>query len=841
MRTLIVAEKPSAAKDIAQALLGKTTLKDGYIDGGQILVTWAIGHLVQLAAPEMYDEKYKKWKMEHLPIIPRTFRLVAYPKTKKQLRIIGDLAKKCDLIVNAADAGREGELIFGYICQLLKIDKPVKRLWTSSLTPTAIREAFQNAKDGAAYHNLLAAAKARSEADWLIGMNGSRAFTIKHGELFSVGRVQTPVLAMLKKRQEIIEQFTPEPYYLVEAWFRQGDQSYRGVWQGERITSKEKAAAIADRVQGKPAAIVSYDEKTARELPPKLYDLTTLQREANRRYGFSAQKTLDLAQKLYERYKAITYPRTSSAYVEETNIPFMHNVCDQLGSSRYGELARGADKSLVHSKNRNVCRPEKVGDHHAIMPTEQIPQSLTGDIEKIYSMIVKRFLAHFYPPAHYRHHTLLTEVEQETFKTHVKVALQLGWKTIYGEEKQGKGKQNDSEEDAPQLAPSFAIDPNGAVRCEQAQVKDKMTTPPKWYDEDTLLKDMETAGKFVEDEEMREAMKDCGIGTPATRSAIIERLREVGYIERKGKKLVVTTKGRSLIDMVEDAGIGVLSSPELTGQWEQRLHQISIGSASAEPFMGQVKTFASVLVQKVQAQQAAPSQTSQSDLDCPTRCGGKIVKSGKGYHCTNRDCAFLLKTFAFGRPLSEKEIRDLLEKGRTGLLRFKSRQGKSYKAKLELNRDTGELSLTFPGERRSGPPTDRKPRSTAADGMRKAAKTKASVERKANPQAESDRTQREVSATADKTKRNGIGICPRCRRGEMVEGQTMISCTGYPKCRFYIPKQIREKDLSMEQLRQLLREGKTGWIDGFVDKDGTSFSATLILADGLVRWGERRT
>lgn len=615
-RTIAAVVEPGAAN------------KRNYLEGQHYIITWAIGHLVGLAEPDHYDARYKRWNDADLPIIPDAFKLWPNPRTKDQLSVIGDLAKRCDRIVNACDAGREGQLIFHLIREYLKLGQPVDRLWISDLTPETIRRGFERLRSDLDYDPLTRAARARSQADWLIGMNASRAFTIRHRALLSVGRVQTPVLALIYDRHKEIESFNAETYYTLHGKFRAGPTAYRGAWQGDRLTSREAADAIAAKVDGKDGRIAEYKVTEQKEYPYKLYDLTLLQREANGKLGFSAKKTLDLAQALYEKHKVISYPRTNSNYVTEENIPFMHKALSMLqNGTPYAELAQGADRSRVHAGNKAVCNPSKVEDHHAILPTPKRASGLSPDEQKIYNMIVRRFLSHYYPPAVYNMHEVITAVEGETFKTKVKEQLAIGWKAVLepsgDEPKKGKrAKKDEDKEDEEELLltdGSFAVDADSDVTCVGTDIAEKSTQPPKPYTEGTLLKAMESAGKSIEDDELREAMKETGLGTPATRAATIERLKQVGYITLNGKRLTVTAKGIAAVELIRGAGVELLASPEMTGRWEQRLHQISRGEASDETFMTNVKRFAAMIVDKVRQQRpAAPGLFGEDE-----RSGGR--------------------------------------------------------------------------------------------------------------------------------------------------------------------------------------------------------------------------
>lgn len=742
MKTLIIAEKPDMGRNIAAAIDPKAKNHRTYLEGEQYIITWAIGHLIELAEPDAYDEKYKKWNINDLPIIPVQFKLVPNRKTIDQLKVIAELAKRCNLLVNSCDAGREGQHIFSLIQRHLKLPHPVKRLWISDLTPETIRKGFAELKDGAEYENLTKAARSRSEADWLIGMNGSRAFTTKHNVLISVGRVQTPVLALIYDRQKQIEAFSSLKYFELEGHFTQNEVAYKGMWQGERITDVAKAEALAAKVKGKPARIASYEVKETKEYPNKLYDLTLLQREANGKYAFSAKKTLDVAQALYEKHKVISYPRTNSNYVTEQNIPEMHRTLSSLQGTSYDELVKGANRNLVHKGNKFICNPAKVEDHHAILPTNRKASGLTPDEQKLYDLIVRRFLSQFYPAAEYKVHTVMTEVENEMFKTTVKELLSLGWKVIYADQKKdkpkgakGKEKEEDEEEEVEVNEP-FSILPDIEVFCQDAKIKEKDTQPPKHFTEGTLLKAMESAGKQIEDEELRDAMKDSGLGTPATRAATIERLKKVDYIIMQGKKILITQKGRTVIELIRGAGVELLTSPEMTGHWERRLNEISRGTASDGQFMENVKKFATMIVDKVRVQSRAaktsfesekPAQTGAAKkrtrskgqvgsarsqtaattetassapsiiTNCPrSGCGGSIFMGRKGYGCSHykEGCKFVIWKENFGRMLTNTQIKALVEKGKTGKMKLTLPDGTPTEARLILNNpDTGELSI----------------------------------------------------------------------------------------------------------------------------------------------------
>lgn len=753
MKTLVIAEKPDMGRTIAAVIEPRAKNNRSYLEGEHYIITWAIGHLLGLAEPDAYDEKYKRWNFGDLPILPEQFKIVPNPKTKDQLKTIGELAKRCDRIVNACDAGREGQYIFALIQQQLKLMQPVKRLWISDLTGESIQKGFDTLHEEAEFDNLTQAARARSEADWLIGMNASRAFTTKHRTLLSVGRVQTPVLALIYDRQKEIESFDSLTYYEIKAELEQLGRKYTGTWQGDRMTDAEKAAAIADKVRGKEGRISEYEVKDTKEYPFKLYDLTLLQRDANAKYGYSAKKTLDLAQALYERHKVISYPRTNSNYVTEQNIDGMHKALHMLKSSPYQQLAEGANPRLVHVNNKSVCNPARVEDHHAILPTLRRAGTLSKEEQNVYDLVIRRFLSHFYPPAEYKQHSVLTEVEGEAFKTNVKELLSLGWKVCQPEDARSssRGKKKEEEEEQEELVSEpFHIEKDEPVQCLDAQVKEKATQPPKAYTEGTLLKAMESAGKQLENEELRDAMKDAGLGTPATRAATIERLKNVGYITMQGKRITVTQKGRTAIELIRHAGVELLTSPEMTGQWERRLYQISKGEAAREKFMDNVKRFTLSIIDKVRVQPkadaslfemaeedrkgsrgkgakgsgqrkasgqagssaqkspgaAAPAKKTsaasapgslQPLAPCPREgCGGQLIEGRKGYGCTHykQGCGFVIWKEYAGKNISVSMLSSLVSKGRTQLLSFKQPEG-DFKARIVLaDPMSGKLDLS---------------------------------------------------------------------------------------------------------------------------------------------------
>ncbi|MGG2200192.1 MULTISPECIES: type IA DNA topoisomerase [Paenibacillus] len=794
MKTLIIAEKPDMGRNIAAAIDPKAKNHRSYLEGEQYIITWAIGHLVGLAEPDAYDEKYKKWNIHDLPIIPEQFKLLPNLKTKDQLKVIGDLAKRSNLLINACDAGREGQHIFSLIQRYLKLKHPVKRLWISDLTPETIRKGFAELKEGVEYDNLTKAARARSEADWLIGMNGSRAFTTKHQVLLSVGRVQTPVLALLYDRQKEIEAFSSHTFYDVEAYFQQGAAEYRGLWQGDRLTDPEKAGALVNKVKGKAGTIQSYEVKDTKEYPFKLYDLTLLQREANAKFGFSAKKTLDVAQALYEKHKVISYPRTTSNYVTESNIPEMHKALQQLRGTDYRSFVEAANPQLVHKNNKAVCNPAKVEDHHAILPTLRTAKGLAPDEAKVYDLIVRRFLAHFYPAAEYKVHTVLTEVEREKFKTTVKQLISLGWKVLYADQKKekttaksrGKSEKEDDDEKAAEeeVTTPFNLDRTQGVHCVNAIAKEKETQPPKAYTEGTLLKAMESAGKQIEDEELRDAMKDSGLGTPATRAAIIERLKQVGYVVMQGKRIEITTKGRMAVELIRGAGVELLTSPEMTGHWERRLNEIARGAASDETFMQNVKKFTLSIVNKVRVQRPAAKQAFGTDAE-PAK--GEKPKR---------------KSTARGKAAGEAAVPG--EPSQAG-------RGRRKRSEAE-----------------EGAAPKRAPRRTAAALE---AAVAASSAGEAPTAVHPQRATETVPPTAAAT-REALGACPRpgCG-GHIIRGKRGYGCSAYKSgCKFVIWKEGVGAALTDAAVARLLKQGRTDTMQ-VLGGNGVAVEGRIVLRD----------
>jgi DNA topoisomerase III len=752
MKTLIIAEKPSVGRDIAGALDGvfqkrmladitgkKKAAKDEptFLESDNEVITWAVGHLVQLAEPDEYDEKWKKWRMADLPIVPPNgFKLVPRDaKSKKQLKLVETLLKRDDVerVVNACDAGREGELIFAYLYESVfgtpptspDAPKPVERLWINSMTKQAIRDGFDQLRPGAQLEPLESAARARSEADWLVGMNATRAATIRGrawvGGVVSLGRVQTPTLAIIVRREREIQAFVPEPYWLVHASF---DPRYEGLWfdpvkaddkdtptgQETWLKEAERAEEIVTKVSGKTGTVESVERKEQSERAPLLYDLTSLQRDANRRFGFSARRTLQAAQSLYEGKKAITYPRTNSRWLSGDLVPQLKPTAETLVDISEYETAARFVLRLDQLPLARVVNDARVDDHHAIIPTdvEHDVSTFSPDERRIFDLVARRFLAVFHPPARYARTTVVTLVEDERFRTRGKVTLEAGWRGVYGVE----ADADKSKEEDPESAELPPLEKGQQVKVVSAESEAKETRPPPRYTEATLLSAMETAGKFVDDEELREAMKERGLGTPATRAETIETLIRREYIERVGKDLAPTPKGLQVITMLEE---NKLTSPELTGDWEKRLRDIEHEKGEKEDFIKGIEEFTAATVKAIEALDKEKLRPERVELGLCPRCGaetGEIIReNAKAYGCTSwksreeTGCGFVIWKRVAGRTLTPEVARQLLEEGKTKevLSGFRSRAGKPFRARLVLN-DEGKVEFEFPARARTKEP-----------------------------------------------------------------------------------------------------------------------------------------
>ena len=700
-KMLVVAEKPSVGRDIAR-VLHCADRGAGCLIGEQYVVTWAIGHLVSLCEPDELDVKYKRWNYQTLPMLPETIPLKVLPGTKDQYKIVAGLMNSGDFdsVICATDAGREGELIFRYIYEKCGCKKPISRLWINSMTDEAIQEGFHTIRPGSDYDGLYRSAVCRSKADWLVGMNATRAFTLRYDTLLSVGRVQTPTLAILVKRYHEITNFKPEGFCTVTANF--GD--YRGTWFKEgldpdtHIKEKAQAEAIAQRVKGQTGRVISAQTSRKRDLPPQLYDLTSLQRDANQTLGFTAEKTLKLAQSLYETHKALTYPRTDSRYLPDDMIPKVKQAM-QLLPEEYRKFVSGAMPNGQLPVTKRVFDASKVTDHHALLPTTNRVnlERMSADERHLWDMVVRRMLAAFYPPCEYDATKVVTQVGEHTFRTTGRVVLQNGWRDVPPLENPPRRKRKDEEEAGP--LPPLKIGDERQV--ETAEVKEDVTKPPSQHTDASLLAAMESAGRESEDESIREQMKGSGIGTPATRAAIIERLVQVGYVRRKGKTLLATEKGIQLIAIMPEE----IASPETTGRWEKALDEITSGKQDPERFMEGICKLSAFLVQYAQTNQkqaqfpedeqrkkkwakAGKKTTLQGTpvegTVCPVCGKGKVLENERSFFCEKytKGCHFTLwkdgLTRGGGPELNTRLVQLLLTnkavRGSTGVVALTDQQ-----------------------------------------------------------------------------------------------------------------------------------------------------------------------
>ena len=808
-KALVIAEKPSVAADLARAL-DKIPKKNDFFESDEFIITSAIGHLVELCLPGEMDKKRGKWSFANLPILPDHFDLKPIDKTQARFNLIKRLLKRSDIdeIINACDAGREGELIFHYIVRLAGNRKPTRRLWLQSMTTEAIREGFTRLRPGAEMTSLADAAVCRSESDWLVGINGTRAMTAfnsKGGgfQLTPVGRVQTPTLAILAEREVNIRDFKPRTYFEVFGDFgvltlegfaaTNPARNYRGRWfdehfkkdggedaRPERIWDKQKAEAIVAKCADK-RGLIEEEKKPSTQVAPLLYDLTTLQREANSRFSLSARRTLQIAQALYERQKVLTYPRTDSRYLPED---YLSNTKAVLTKFENPELSTHAQKALARGwvrPNKRVFNDAKVTDHHAIIPTGVSPKNLDELEMKIFEMIARRFIAVFYPPAQFEVTTRITRVEGEAFKSEGKIITDPGWLAVYG-------KQSASE-DEQTLCP--------VVKGESAETKnieltENQTKPPARFTEATLLSAMEAAGKLVDDEELREAMSQRGLGTPATRAQIIEGLLLDGYVNRQGRDLIVTQKGLSLVNLLRGIGIQALTSPELTGEWEFKLKQMEHGAIPRPQFMQGIRRFTEDIVAKAKnfSGDSVEGQFNDLDAKCP-RCGTLGFKeSYKAYQC--KGCGLVFWKNMAGRELEREEIKSLLQERIVGPLGgFRSRVGRPFSAVVKLD---GDFKQVF----------------DFGDS--------------ADQQAEQ----------VDFSKLPALGPCPVCKSGTIYDTGSAYQCSNAKSCKFRMGKTICQREIPPEQVFKLIETGKTELISQFISKKGKPFSAFLKLQNGKV-------
>ena len=828
-KSLIITEKPSVAGDIVKALGGFKKGKD-YYENERYLISWAVGHLFELAVPASMKEQ-DKWDMKKLPIMPVEFELEPAEKMSGRVNVLRKLIKDKNVseIINACDAGREGELIFRYITQYASTKKPIKRLWLQSMTPEAIRDGFARLRSDAEMQPLASAARSRNEADWLVGINATRAFTLRlsggrGSSVTSLGRVQTPTLTIIVDRENKIKEFKPRELHEVVGTFRAARGEYDGRWFDEAFTKDEneiertqrllarlqvnladaeqrldsengslwdehRAAArlwhheIAEAIQrkcnGKHGIVELEEKKPSTQVAPQLYDLTALQREANSRLGFSAKRTLQIAQALYEKHKAITYPRTDSRALPEDYISTVKTTLSKIDNPF---ARRILDNNWV-KPNKRIFNDAKVSDHFAIIPTGAVPGSLDNYERALFDMVIKRFVAVFFPPAQYENTTRITRVESEPFKTEGKILIAPGWLEVYGRE----ATSDKPEENLPPVTQGERV---GTVRIE---IKTEQTKPPARYNEGTILSAMEAAGKLVEDEELRDAMKEKGLGTPATRAAIIETLISAHYLVRQGKELQPTAKAIQTITLLKNA-VPELTSPELTGEWEFRLHEIEHRKLTRDAFMRDIRDLTKDIVGK--AKHFHPDEhmpDTEPFGQCP-KCGSPIVERFKSFTCTNEECDFTIWKTIAGRLLSRDEFETLVRDKQVGPLGgFRSRKGKRFHAMLKLSDE-------FKAEFDFGP-----------NGQENGA---------AQP--------------VDFSGQEPLGTCPKCGGRVFEFGMSYIceNSVGPNKtCDFRSGKVILQRSVDREQMQKLLATGRTDLIERFISRKGRPFKAFLVVTD----------
>ena len=833
-KTLVIAEKPSVAQDIVRALTpiaGKFDKYDDYFESEHYVVTSAVGHLVEIQAPEEFDVKRGKWSFAHLPVIPPRFDLKPVDKTKSRLAAVVKQAKRKDVtqLINACDAGREGELIFRLIEQYAGgakggLGKPIQRLWLQSMTPQAIRDGFNNLRSDAQMQGLADAARSRSEADWLVGINGTRAMTAfnsRDGGFFltTVGRVQTPTLSLIVTREEKIRAFQSREYFEVHANFAAQAGQYAGKWfdpkfkksddpeaKADRLWKAEDAQAIASAVQGQPAT-VTEESKPSTQASPLLFDLTSLQREANGKFGFSAKTTLALAQALYEKHKALTYPRTDSRHLPEDYLPTTRQTLEMLATSQHSHLAPFARQALEH----NYLRPTKrvfdnsqVSDHFAIIPTTQAPSGLSEAEQKLYDLVVRRFMAVFFPAAQYQITTRISQVAQHHFKTEGKVLIHPGWLAIYGKE---AASETEGGKDGDKGQPLVAVQPGEQPRVALAQAKPLHTKPPARYSEATLLGAMESAGKQVEDEELRSAMQEKGLGTPATRAAIIEGLLSEKYLLREGRELLPTAKAFQLMTLLRGLDVQELCKPELTGEWEYKLAQMERGELPRAQFMQKIAQMTERLVQKAKEydRDTIPGNYATLTSPCP-QCDGIVKENYRRYACTGADgagegCGFSFTKSPAGRTFETHEAETLLRERRIGPLEgFRSKAGWPFTSELAIvsDKDTGQFKLEFDfGD---------------------------------------DKASEENAEIVDFSGQTSLGACPACGAPVFAHGSNYVCSKAVPtaaqpapSCNFKSGQVILQQPIAPEQMQKLLATGKTDLLDKFIsNRTRRAFKAHLV-------------
>ena len=815
-KTLIIAEKPSVANDIAKTL-GGFTKHDEYFESDQYVLSSAVGHLLEIAVPEEYDVKRGKWTFTHLPMIPPHFALNPIAKTESRLKVLNKLIKRKDVtaLINACDAGREGELIFRLIAQYAKAKQPVKRLWLQSMTPGAIREGFSRLREDAEMLPLADAARCRSEADWLIGINGTRAMTAfnsKEGGFYltTVGRVQTPTLSIVVEREEKIKNFVPRDFWEVRAEFVCAAGIYEGRWldtkhkkdetdpekRAERLWSKAAAESIVAACRGKMGT-VTEESKPATQMAPALFDLTSLQREANARFGFSAKNTLGLAQALYEKHKVLTYPRTDSRHLPEDYIDTVKQTLQTVSeNNNYQQFAAQILNKQWVKPNKRIFDNTKISDHFAIIPTTQAPKNLSEPEQKLYDLVTRRFMAVFFPAAEFQVTTRYTDVSGHQFKTEGKVMTNPGWLAIYGKE----AASDKDEENAGTLVP---VAKDEKVKTEKITANGLVTKPPARYSEATLLSAMEGAGKLIDDDGLREAMAGKGLGTPATRAAIIEGLLNEKYLLREGRELIPTAKAFQLMTLLRGLGVEELTAPELTGEWEHKLSQMERGKISRDEFMREIAQMTQIIVKRAKEydNETIPGDYATLKAPCPN-CGGVVKENYRRFACTK--CEFSMSKTPGSRQFEVAEVEELLANRTIGPLQgFRSKMGRPFAAILKISRDEDIKNFKLEFDFGQNQDDDEN-----AEGV-------------------------------DFTGQTALGACPKCSSGVYEMGLAYVceKTVAKPKaCDFRSGRIILQQEILPEQMVKLLNDGKTDLLPGFISqRTRRPFKAFLVKGkDGKV-------
>ncbi|MEM9160280.1 MAG: DNA topoisomerase III [Verrucomicrobiota bacterium] len=800
MKSLVIAEKPSVARDLSR-VLGKFEKKDDYFENDEYIIASAVGHIVELCMPEDYDKRDAYWRLANLPILPKKFSLKPIEKPEAKYKAVKRLInrKDVDTIINACDAGREGELIFTYLYKMTKCKKPVKRLWMLSMTKTGILEAFGNMKEGNEMSNLAAAAQSRSEADWLIGINCTRGVTkrlygSRAGNVAGVGRVQTPTLAIVVERERAIEAFKPRDYWRIVGNFGIENGEYEGLYQKpgfkkgddehdriDRIWNEEDANAIVSVIQASPVAQVSEEKKKSRQAAGRLYDLTTLQREANNRYGYSARRTLQLAQSLYEKHKMITYPRTDSKALPEDYPQTVLDTLKGLEDDLYDHAQKVIGENWINPANKRVFNNAQISDHFAIIPTPEKAKKLNDNEAKIFDMIARRFIAIFYPSAEFDVTTRLSVVGDHQFKTEGKVLAFPGWLEVYGKDEYSSGGDT-----LPGLSEGDGAPPSAKVL--EVEAAFDQTRPPPRYTEATLLSAMEGAGKLVDDDELAEAMKESGLGTPATRATIIERLIAERYLERDRRNLAPTPKAENLLDFLAVINAEALTKPALTGEWEKKLHEIEDGKLSHDAFIKDIVEMTKLVVDSIKNYEETEDDLLETDLVSPFT-NEPMYESLRAYR--TKDNSFAVYKIIGNRKISKEEIREILTNKRIGPLDdFRSKNGKHYSAFLYLDEEDKRVKFDFGNE--------------AQEEIDFSTLT---------PFAKCPRTGGDVFETSN-------AYVVRTIEGEETKTPIKVS------------RKILDREIPQEQMIKLLNDGKTDLLDKFWSKrTKRPFDAYLVLND----------